>query len=155
MVIAGAVAAATLLGACTDDGNSDAFCDRVADVPPLAQVLAQLDTSDPGGTRRALEAAVTQFRSLEADAPGAIRSDVARLREGIELIVEAVEANPGDLPAAREAITARTAELGGLAQASRRVVDYADEECGISLGQDPGTGVTTPPATGGSTTTGG
>ncbi|WCO68768.1 hypothetical protein PO878_08525 [Iamia majanohamensis] len=152
--LATALLAATALGACTDDGSTEAFCERVADVPPLGEVLADIDVSDPGGTRRDLDDAADAFRALEADAPGAVKADVARLREGVELVVEAVEENPGDLPAAREAITGQADELSGLAQASRRVVDYADEECGVSL-DDGVTVPSTPGAGDGSTTTGG
>lgn len=143
--------AAAALGACTDDGSTEAFCARVADVPPLGEVLADVDVSDPGGTRRDLDDAADRFRALEAVAPGAIKADVARLREGVDLVVEAVEEDPGDLPAAREAITGQADELSGLAQASRRVVDYADEECGISL--EDGVTVPSAPDAGESTTT--
>ncbi|MGI8939285.1 MAG: hypothetical protein ACR2JF_13955 [Iamia sp.] len=133
LAVTGAILVGSVLGACTDEGSSQDFCDRVGDVPPLGQVLAQLDTSDPGGARRQLDEAVSEFKALEADSPGAIRSDVARLREGVELVVEAVEDNPDDLPAARDAITQRSDELSGLAQAGAAVVDYADAECGIAL----------------------
>lgn len=136
-----------LAGACTDDGDSDAFCDRVGEVVLPAEVLAQLDPADPAGSRRQLEAVVEEFRALEADAPGAIRADVARLREGVELVVAAVKENPDDLAAARAAITERTDELAGLAQAGQAVVSYADEECGITL-DDLGGGGRLPATTG-------
>ncbi len=156
VALAVALLAAGAVGACTDDGDSDAFCDRVADVPPLAEVLGDIDVSDPGGTTAALDDAVAEFRALEADAPGAIKADVARLRDGVELVVQAVEENPDDLSAAREAITGQADQLSGLAQASQRVVDYADTECGLSLDDE---GEVTPssepaPTTEATTTTG-
>lgn len=152
LVLGGALVAGAVLGACTDEGSSADFCARVGGVPPLAQVLAQVDTSDPAGTRRALEDTVDQFRALEAVSPGAIRSDVARLREGVELVVEAVNDNPDDLPAAREAIARQADELSGLARAGQSVVAYTDEECGITLDDLGGSG---PPPGAGSTEPGG
>ena len=113
-------------------------------IPPLGQILAGLDSSDPAAYRQSLDAATADFRALEAASPGAIRPDVARLREGVALVVDAVEANPDDLPAAREAITARASELSGLAQAGQAVVDYTQQECGITLGD---LGGSAPPVT--------
>ncbi len=128
-----ALAVAVVLGGCTDDGDPEAFCERLADIPPLGQVLGALDTSDPGGTETELTAARDQFRALESDAPGAIRDDVARVRQGVELVLEAVQEHPDDLPAAREAIAAQVDELPGLAQAAEDVVSYARTECDLTL----------------------
>lgn len=144
---------APVVAACTDDGNSEAFCDQVGEVAPLADVLQGLDPGDPAGSRRQLDAAVAEFRALEADAPGAIRADVARLREGVELVVDAVKENPDDVTAAREAIAGRTDELAGLAQAGQAVVDYTDEECGVQL-EDLGGGSAPIPSTPGTTDAG-
>lgn len=134
-MVAGALAVVPvgLAGGCTDTGGQDAFCDQVADTPQISETLALLDASDPGGSRRRLEEAVADFRSLEADAPGEIRSDVARLRQGVEFVVEAVRDNPDDLPAARQAILGRPDEMAGLAQAGVRVADYARTECSVDL----------------------
>lgn len=128
-----ALVSAGLAGGCSDTGGKDAFCDRVADAPQITETLALLDASDPGGSRRRLEETVADFRSLEADAPGEIRSDVARLRQGVEVVVEAVKDNPDDLSAARQAILGRQDEMAGLAQAGVRVADYARTECSVDL----------------------
>ena len=123
-----------LVGAgCTDDGDEGAFCDRLADSPPLGDILGELDTSDPGGTEARLTDALADFRDLEADAPGAIRDDVARVREGVELVLEAVRDHPDDLPAARQAIADEADELPGLANAAEDVVSYARTECDLTL----------------------
>jgi hypothetical protein len=129
------------LGACTDDGDQGAFCDRLADTPALGETLGALDSSDPGGARRQLEAAAQQFRLLEGDAPGAVKEDIARVRQGVDLILEAVEANPDDISAARAAITEQADELVGLASAASDVAAYAERECDITLtGFDDTTG---------------
>ena len=133
-----ALALAALLPACSDDGDSGAFCERLGDTDQLGDVLGALDTSDPAGVEEALQQTLTRFEELEADAPGAIRDDVARIRQGVELVLEAVEDNPDDLSAAREAIAGELDELSGLAQAGEAVEAYASDECGIDL--DEGTG---------------
>lgn len=146
------VGGASLATGCSDTGGKDAFCDRVADTPQITETLARLDVSDPGGSRRRLEEAVASFRSLEADAPGEIRSDLARLRQGVEVVLEAVRDNPDDLPAAREAILEREDELAGLAQAGRQVADYARTECRVDLTESfDGSGPTTEPSSASST----
>ena len=145
------------IGACTDDGDQGAFCDRLADTPALGETLGALDSSDPGGARRQLEDAARQFRLLEGDAPGAVREDIARVRQGVDLILDAIEANPDDISAARAAITEQADELVGLASAASEVAAYAERECDITLtgfgdpsggGPGPsGTTVTSEPAT--------
>jgi hypothetical protein len=141
-VLAAAVVLAVAgLGACTDDGNKDEFCERIADTPPLGETLGALDSSDPGGARRQLEETARQFRELEGDAPGEVREDIARVRRGVDLILDAVEANPDDISAARAAITEQADELVGLANAAAEVVSYAEAECGVTLsGLDEPTG---------------
>lgn len=150
LLLAGALLNGSVLVACSDDGDSEAFCDRVGVATPVAEILAELDSSDPGGARRRLQQGIEEFQALEAAAPGAIRGDLARLRRGVELVLEAVEDNPDDLPAAREAIAARQDELSGLVQAGERVVSYARTECGVSLDDPNGTG-----SNGGTGSTGG
>lgn len=132
-LLGAALLGATVLGGCTDDGDAGAFCEQLADIPPLGDVLGSLDTSDPGGTEADLAATAARFRDLEADAPGAIREDVARVRQGVEMVLEAVQDNPDDLPAAREAIAQQADELPGLAQAAEDVVAYARSECDVTL----------------------
>lgn len=140
LALAGTLLAGSFLAACSDEGDSEAFCDRIGDTTPVAEVLAELDSSDPGGSRRRLQRGIEEFQALEAAAPGEIRGDLARLRRGVELVLEAIEDNPDDLPAAREAITGRQDELSGLFQAGERVVSYARDECGVSLDDPDGTG---------------
>jgi len=132
-VAGAALAALVLLPACSDDGDSDAFCERLGDTEQLGAILGDLDTSDPASVEDRLQAALARFRDLEADAPGAIRDDVARIRQGVELVLEAVEDNPDDLSAARETIAGELDELSGLAQAGEAVTAYAADECGIDL----------------------
>lgn len=127
---------AALIGGCSDDGDSEAFCERLGDTEQLGSILGQLDASDPADVEERIQAALDQFRELEADAPGSIRDDVARVRRGVELVLEAVQDNPDDLPAAREAIAAELDELSGLAQAGNAVVGYARDECGLDLAGD-------------------
>lgn len=124
---------AVVAPACSDDGDRAAYCERIASIPDVEEILASLDTSDPGGLESSIEEAVEEFRALERDAPGSIRGDVARLREGVELVLEAVQDNPGDLPATREAILDRTDELAGLARAGTRVATDAQAECDLAL----------------------
>lgn len=138
---------ATGAAACSDDSSSESFCERLPDMPDVAAILADLDSSDPGGVETAVEAGIAEFRALEADAPGAVRADIARLRRGVELVLEAVRDNPGDLPAARDAILDRTDELSGLVQAGQRVSDYARTECGITLQSSLDSEVSTPSST--------
>ncbi|HYI61725.1 MAG TPA: hypothetical protein VEW93_07965 [Acidimicrobiales bacterium] len=155
-LLAVAVAGALTLGpaACTDEGDQDAYCDRIASVPDVQQILSSLDASDPGGLESSIEEALAEFRALEAEAPGRIKADVARLRQGVELVLEAVRDNPGDLPGARQDILAETDELSGLAQAGSRVAADAEAECDLTgFGQD--SRPATEPDTGGSTTEGG
>lgn len=128
-----ALAGAGLVAGCTDDGDKASFCDRIDETPAVDQILGELDTSDPGGSRERLQDGIRRFRSLEADAPGAIRADLARIRKGVELVLEAVEANPDDLSGARADIASHTDELSGLASAGQRVVAYARDECGVDL----------------------
>jgi hypothetical protein len=128
--------AVVLVGGCSDDGDSGAFCDRLGDMEQLGSVLGQLDTSDPAGAEDSIADTLAEFRDLEADAPGSIRDDVARLRQGVELVLEAVRDHPDDLPAAREAIAGELDELSGLAQAGTAVESYAREECGVDLAGD-------------------
>ncbi len=163
MLAAALAVGAIGLGACTDDGDKDAFCERIADTPALGETLGALDSSDPGGARRQLEEAASQFRQLESDAPGEVREDIARVRRGVDLILAAVEANPDDISAARAAITEQTDELVGLANAAAEVVSYAEAECGVTLaglddptgGTGAGTSDTTAPIDPATTTTGG
>lgn len=148
-LVAAVALGGTALGACTDDGNQDAFCERIADTPALGETLGALDSSDPGGARRQLEETARQFRELEGDAPGEVREDIARVRRGVDLILEAVEANPDDISAARAAITEQTDELVGLANAAAEVVSYAERECDLTLsGLDDPTGGSGSPTTG-------
>jgi len=135
------IALATVLvlaPACSDDGDSEAFCDRLGETDQLGDVLGALDTSDPAGVQDALQQTLDQFQELEADAPGAIRDDVARLRQGVELVLEAVEDDPDDPAAVRAAITGELDELSGLAQAGEAVEVYARDECGFALGEAEG-----------------
>ena len=133
-----ATVALALVPACSDDGDSGAFCERLGDTEQLGEILGDLDTSDPAGVEDRLQTALDQFRDLEADAPGAIRDDVARIRQGVELVLEAVEDHPDDLSAAREAIAGELDELSGLAQAGEAVTAYASDECGIDLDEGAG-----------------
>lgn len=132
-LVAAALVAGGLLAACSDDGDAGEFCDRLASIPEVGEILGRVDGGDPGGARAALREGVTAYRQLEASAPGEVRADVARVRQGVELVLEAVEDNPDDLPAARQQITGRADELSGLVQAGQRVADYARTECGIAL----------------------
>ncbi|QYG93650.1 hypothetical protein HC251_15270 [Iamia sp. SCSIO 61187] len=135
---AAAVALALVVAsACSDDGDSGAFCERLGDTEQLSTILGDLDPSDPAGLEARLEATLEQFSELEGDAPGAIRDDVARIRQGVALVLEAVQDNPDDLPAARAAIAGELDELPGLAQASEDVVAYARTECDLDLGEGP------------------
>ena len=131
--VALAALAGAVLGACSDDGDSGAFCDRLADTPDVAEILATIDSGDPGGTEAALREGVRHYRGLEADAPGEVRADIARIRQGVQLVLDAVEEHPDDLPAARQAIAAQSDELAGLAQAGQRVASYASRECDLDL----------------------
>jgi len=124
------------LPACSDDGDSGDFCERLGDTEQVGAILGDLDPSDPAGTQERLRTGLEQFQELEADAPGAIRDDVARIRQGVELILEAVEEHPDDLPGARQAIAGELDELSGLAQAGEAVADYARDECGLDLEGD-------------------
>ena len=145
-----------VLGACTDDGDKDAFCERLADTPALGDTLGALDASDPGGAQRELQQAARQFRRLESDAPGEVKEDIARVRRGVDLILEAVEAHPDDLSAARAAILEQSDEVVGLAAASADLVSYAQTECGLDLqGLDPAGGIAPGGATGSSAPTDG
>jgi hypothetical protein len=58
---------------------------------------------------------------------------VARLRQGVELVLDAVENNPGDLAGARQDILAQEDELAGLAQAGVSVANYVGRECNLQL----------------------
>lgn len=138
LLLGGALALCGLggLAGCSDDGDGEAFCERLGDTDQLGAVLGSLDTSDPAGVEDALQDTLRQFEELEGDAPGAIRDDVARVRQGVELVLEAVEENPDDLPAARAAIADRLDELSGLAQAGTAIETYARDECGIELGSE-------------------
>lgn len=145
---AAVLAGGVLLGACSDDGDPSAFCDRLGTTPDVADVLSGVDGSDPGGSEAAVREGVSSWRQLEAAAPGEVRADVARVRQGVELVLEAVEDNPDDLPAAREQITSQADELSGLVQAGQRVADYARTECGLELDVGgPGPAATDPTAT--------
>jgi hypothetical protein len=126
------------VAACTDDGDRSAYCERVTSVPEVEEILSSLDASDPGGLESSIEEALDEFRALESDAPGRIKADVARLRQGVALVLEAVRDNPGDLPGARQDILAHADELSGLAQAGTRVADDAQAECGVTLGEETG-----------------
>lgn len=130
-----AVLGLALLPACSDDGDSGAFCDRLGSTRSLGAILGDLDPSDPAGAEDLLQEALEGFRELEADAPGDIRDDVARVRQGVELVIEAVEDHPDDLPAARAAIAQELDQLSGLAQAGEALEAYASAECGIDLGE--------------------
>ncbi len=128
-------AAVLVLGApaCSDDGDSGAFCDRLGDTEQLGDVLDSLDASDPADTEDRLQEALDQFADLEAAAPGEVRDDVARVRQGVELVLDAVRDNPDDLPGAREQIAEQFDELTGLVAASDNVVRYASDECDLNL----------------------
>lgn len=131
-----AVAAALVAGACTDEGSEEAFCDRITSVPDVGEILSSVDTGDPGGVEGRIEDGLAAFRALEADAPGEVRSDIARLRQGVELVLEAVRDHPDDPAGAREQILASSDELSGLAEAGTRVSTYARTECGVELGEE-------------------
>lgn len=118
--------------ACSDD-DSGAFCDRLGDTEQLGDVLNSLDTSDPASVETEIEAAFDEYAELEAAAPGEIRDDVARVRQGVELVLDAVRDNPDDLPAAREQIAGQIDELAGLVTAGDNLVRYASDECDINL----------------------
>jgi len=142
-----ALVAAVVAGGCTDDGSSEEFCERLGDIADVSDILAEIDGSDPTAARAKLREGVSDYRALEAAAPGEVRADIARVRQGVELVLEAVEANPDDLPAARQQIQARSDELAGLLQAGERVVRYAAEECGLSLITGPTSDPADPTAT--------
>lgn len=115
------------------DGDRDAYCERLASIPDLGQVLTSLDASDPGGVESQIQTALEDYAALESDAPSSVADDVAALRRGVELVLEAVRDNPGDLPAARQAIQARQVELEGLTGSGARVADDAQAECSLTL----------------------
>ena len=155
LLVGVAALALGLLPACSDDGDSDAFCERLGETDQLGEVLGSLDSSDPAGLEETLRETLEGFRELEADAPGDIRDDVARLRQGVELVLEAVEDNADDLPAVRETIAGQLDELSGLAQAGEAVEGYASEECGIDLGPTAETPTDEAPTDAETTTTSG
>lgn len=120
-------------GALGGDGDREAYCERIAAIPDVAEVLSSLDASDPGGVEHRIQEAVDAYAALEDDAPSSIEDDVARLRRGVEVVLEAVRENPGDLPAARQAILAHEDQVAGLAAAGTRVADDARIECSVDL----------------------
>lgn len=121
------------LAACTDDGDKEAFCERLATAPGLAEILSSVDASDPASVEETITDGIATFRSLETDAPGDVREDMARVRQGMELVLDAVRDNPDDPAGAREQIAAASDELAGLADASAQLTRYASQECGVAL----------------------
>lgn len=116
---------APLIAAC-DDGNErseSAYCGQVA------THLTDLN-SPPIATGIDINRVLAAWRDVESSAPVAIETEWATMVDAIET---AVTVDPNDPEAMqRVADTARASE-----PASKRVVSYTQERCGLTIGVAP------------------
>jgi hypothetical protein len=143
---AGVALGLALLAACGDDGRAagEGYCEE------LKVAQKQIDAVQSGDFG-SLREAVDGMRELADQAPAEIREDWRILVEGVDRLVDAVEAaglseeelaglQSGEIPDGvdMEALEDLMAELQGLAtpgfqKATENIGKHADDECGVDL----------------------
>jgi hypothetical protein len=141
--IAGGVASA-----CSKDhGSQEKFCAALPATPDLSALLQDLGSTDPAKLEDRLSEGADQFHRLAKSAPDEIRSDVDRVTETVDEILDMVRGHLDDPGGLRAELASRKSHLLAVGPAAQRVVDYAADTCGIDLGS------TTTSATATTTTT--
>lgn len=145
--LAGAVLLATLLGGvlggCSDDDRTAAFCDRVAAADRLVRE----------GDVTTLEQQAETFAGLRDAAPAEVRADVDLLADVIDDLARTVAASSTP-EAGRDAVfTRRAGERERIEAAGRNLERYASERCGLTLNPtgaaNPAPGTSAPAGTAG------
>ncbi|HEX2575119.1 MAG TPA: hypothetical protein VHK88_02150 [Aquihabitans sp.] len=140
----GCASLALAAAACTDDvGSEEAFCDRVATVPPLATLLTGFDDADPAELSRRLDSASSAYDDLRDAAPQEIRDDVGEVVRLVQAVIDAVEADADDPEAAADRLRAAMADHRGGEAAALEVAAYASDRCGVELNPTVDDGRTT------------
>jgi hypothetical protein len=162
-------AAAVLLSACGDDGDSSASPSSSAPSSSAAETseseapqggsefctesqelldnlgAAFSDQSDPGSVETAFSQAAEGFRSVEP--PAEIEQDWTTLGNGLEeyaaAFAELDQADPESVTAFQQRTSSLQGELTG---AATNVETYLNEECGIDTDAEPSAGGSTAPS---------
>lgn len=154
-----AVIAATTatIGACTDDGGSkDAFCREVTELPPLDAAISDYAEADTTELGRRLTSTGESYDDLRDAAPQEIRASVDDVVDLVDAVLAAVRDHAEDPEVVADELRDAVIEHPAAADASARVVAYAERNCDVELdpmleGEVPST--TTAPDAGDRTTT--
>jgi hypothetical protein len=131
------VAAVTvaLVPACSDDGDPSAFCAKLRDLQPFDEAFtAAFSSRDRTQAEESLDAAIARFDRIAADAPGSVGDDMELLSDVLHDVREGLDDTDPDRPF--DAFNAVGPRLARVEAASRRVSDYAREECGVDLDRE-------------------
>lgn len=124
--------------ACTSEsGSVEAFCEAVADIPPLATVVTGFAETHPAEMESRLVEAEAAYAELRAAAPGEIDSEVDQVVDLADEIMAAVREHSEDRDAAADRIRGSIADHPEAQEASAAVVAYASEHCGLTLDPTP------------------
>ena len=133
-----ALAVAGLTG-CGDDDDEDAkaaFCGQLTgEVQRIDDTLAEsVVGADPVAGRQRLDAALSRFDRLAKSAPGDIDQEAQLVARVLRSYRDALEgADPNDPVATRNALKTIAGNRDEIEEASRKLADYASEECGVDL----------------------
>lgn len=122
------------LGACSDDGGGgdrDAFCataERFAVDNPAA-AFARYDPNEPEAAAVLLRDAAGRLQGWADEAAGAVRDDVEALADAASALAQQFE-DPDDGDAAD---TTDDVDSAAVEAASANVLQYTQDECGVSL----------------------
>lgn len=143
---AGVLAASLALTGCSGGGDTEAYCDTLADAK---EDIDALEAGDPGAFSTAFEA----FDTLADEAPEEIADEWATMQEGVQRIEDAFadaglevddlsEVMTGSIPEGvdQEALSELGTTLEELDSeefndASEAISDHAQAECDITLGE--------------------
>lgn len=128
-----------------DSGSTEALCDAVAEVPPLASVVTGFAETHQAELSARLDEAQAAYEALRDSAPGEIDDEVDKVVDLVEDIMEAVREHPDDRDEAAERIRSVVADHPEVDEASAALVAYTSENCNIELDPSPDEGPVTEP----------
>ena len=135
--LAALVCGALLVSGCTGDGGStEAFCDKVDEVPSIEAVLSRFSEVDADVLADKVEKARAAYHELEDAAPGEIDGETAAVVSLVDDIFDAVIEHPDDPEEAAAQLRAAMDEHEGVDDDRAAVTAFAADECGVTLDAD-------------------
>ena len=135
--LAALVCGALLVSGCSgDSGSTEAFCDKVDEVPSLEAVLSRFSEVDAEVLADKVEKAREAYHELEDAAPGEIDGETAAVVSLVDDIFDAVIEHPDDPEQAAAQLRAAMDEHEGVDDDRAAVTAFAADECGVTLDAD-------------------